>query len=55
VTGLAKSVKAVLLEMRGETRVTDAQIQQTLSEADQSRDALISRVMQQLEPMWMVF
>ncbi len=55
VTGLAKSVKAVLLEMRGETRVTEAQIQQTLSEADHSRDALISRVIQQLEPMWMVF
>jgi acetoin utilization deacetylase AcuC-like enzyme len=55
VTGLAKSVKAVLLEMRGETRVTEAKIQQTLSEADHSRDALISRVIQQLEPMWMVF
>jgi len=55
VTGLAKSVKAVLLEMRGETRVTETQIQQILSEADHSRDALISRVIQQLEPMWMVF
>jgi acetoin utilization deacetylase AcuC-like enzyme len=55
VTGLAKSVKKVLLEMRGETLVTDAQLQQVMQEADHSRDALISRVIQQLEPMWKVF
>ena len=55
VTGLAKSVKKVLLEMRGETLVTDAQLQQVMKEADHSSDALISRVIQQLEPMWKVF
>jgi len=55
VTGLAKSVKKVLLEMRGETMVTDTQLQQVLSEDDHSRDALISRVIQQLEPVWKVF
>jgi acetoin utilization deacetylase AcuC-like enzyme len=55
VTGLAKSVKKVLLEMLGETLVTDAQLQQVLQEADHSRDALISRIIQQLEPVWKVF
>lgn len=55
LTGLAQSVKAVLLEMLGETLVSEDQLKKVEKESDSSRDALINRVIQQIEPVWKVF
>jgi acetoin utilization deacetylase AcuC-like enzyme len=52
IQGLTKSVRAVLLELLGETRVTHEMLHQLASGTDERADRLIGRVRQQFEPYW---
>jgi len=52
IQGLTKCVRAVLLELLGETRVTDERLLQLASGTDERADRLIGRVRGQLEPFW---
>jgi len=53
--GLAESVKAVLLEMRDDTRTSEQDLANMEKQADSRIDPLIKRVMEQLDPIWQVF
>jgi acetoin utilization deacetylase AcuC-like enzyme len=55
IQGLRDSVKAVLLEMKGETFQTDEHLSSVESEADKGIDKIIEAVIRQIEPIWRVF
>jgi len=55
VAGLTESVKAVLREMREETRFSEDTLDRLEYEAEQSKDQTIRRVQEQISPMWNVF
>jgi acetoin utilization deacetylase AcuC-like enzyme len=52
VQGLTKCVRAVLLEMIGETRVTEGTLSRTAGETGEQADRVIERVREQLAPYW---
>jgi acetoin utilization deacetylase AcuC-like enzyme len=54
ILGLAKCVRAVLLEMLGETRVTEEMLIRIAAEADETTELLIGRLRAQFEPCWPV-
>ncbi|MDA8126899.1 MAG: histone deacetylase [Deltaproteobacteria bacterium] len=54
IQGLTKSVRAVLLEMLGETRATEEQLLGMAAEADEKADRLIGRMRRQFESRWPV-
>ncbi len=54
IQGLTKCVRAVLLELLGETRVTEGTLARLASGTDESADRLIGRVRGGLEPYWPV-
>jgi acetoin utilization deacetylase AcuC-like enzyme len=54
IQGLTKCVRAVLLELLGETRVPEETLVQLASAADGSSDRLIGRLRKQFEPYWPV-
>ena len=54
IVGLAKSVRAVLLELLGETRVTEEKLIRMAAETDETADLLIGRLRAQFEPYWPV-
>jgi Deacetylases, including yeast histone deacetylase and acetoin utilization protein len=55
IAGITESAKVVLKEMRGETRVTDEDIEVTEGRADSSIDKIIETVIKQIKPFWPVF
>jgi acetoin utilization deacetylase AcuC-like enzyme len=55
IQGLRDSVKAVLLEMRGETYQTDEHLAAIASEAEKDIDKIIQAVLTHIEPVWPVF
>jgi acetoin utilization deacetylase AcuC-like enzyme len=54
IQGLTKCVRAVLLELLGETCATEERLASLANEADAKADILIGRVRQQFEPYWPV-
>ena len=54
IQGQTKSVRSVLLELLGETRVTEDRLLQLAAGTDEKADRLIGRVRGQLEPFWPV-
>ena len=52
ITGLAESVKAVLKEMRDDTHVSEETLDKVEKEADPRIDAVIKRVVEQIDPFW---
>lgn len=54
IVGLAKSVRAVLLELLGETRVTEEKLICMAAEADEAANLLIGRLRAQFGPYWPV-
>jgi acetoin utilization deacetylase AcuC-like enzyme len=54
IQGLAKSVRAVLLELLGETRVTDEQLIRMAAETNETTELLIGRLREQFRPYWPV-
>jgi acetoin utilization deacetylase AcuC-like enzyme len=54
IQGLTKSVRSVLHELLGETRVTEETLLRMAAETDEKADRLIGRVRQQFEPYWPV-
>ncbi len=54
IQGLAKSVRAVLLELLGETRVTEEMLIRMAAETDETAELLIGRLRAQFEPYWPV-
>ena len=52
IQGQTKSVRAVLLELLGETRVTEEMLLRLAAGTDDKADRLIGRVRGQLEPFW---
>jgi acetoin utilization deacetylase AcuC-like enzyme len=54
IQGLTKCVRAVLLELLGETCATEARLASLANEADAKADILIGRARQQFEPYWPV-
>jgi acetoin utilization deacetylase AcuC-like enzyme len=54
IQGLTKSVRAVLLELLGETRVTEETLSGMAAETDKTAEHLIGRVRKQFEPYWPV-
>ncbi|HEU18183.1 MAG TPA: histone deacetylase [Deltaproteobacteria bacterium] len=55
IQGLRDSVKAVLLEMKGESYQTDETLNDVESQADSGIDTIIQTVIKQIEPTWRVF
>ncbi len=55
IQGLRDSVKAVLLEMKGESHQTDESLNDMESQADSGIDKIIQTVIKQIEPIWRVF
>ncbi len=55
VSGLTDSVKAVLQEMRGDTEVSEEDLQELEASADPVIDPLIRRVIDGIKPYWPVF
>jgi len=55
LAGLAESVKAVLLEMRDDTRTSEQELAMLEEQADSRIDPLIKKVMDQFDPIWQVF
>ncbi|MCE5264802.1 MAG: histone deacetylase [Deltaproteobacteria bacterium] len=55
VTGLTKSVRAVLLELLGETRASDATLDRLAANTDEGCSRLIARVRDKIRPFWPVF
>jgi len=53
--GLAESVKAVLMEMRDETHVSEDALDRLEYEADQGKDLTIRRVMDEIDRGWKIF
>lgn len=54
IQGLTKSVRAVLLELLGETQVTEERLLQLAAATGERADRLIGRLRGQLEPFWPV-
>jgi acetoin utilization deacetylase AcuC-like enzyme len=54
IQGLTKCVRAVLLELLGETCATEERLASLANEADAKTDILIGHVRQQFEPYWPV-
>jgi len=54
IQGLTKCVRAVLLEMLGETRVAEETLSALAAGADKKADGLIGRVRAQFKPYWPV-
>jgi acetoin utilization deacetylase AcuC-like enzyme len=54
IQGLIKSVRAVLLELLGETRVTEETLFRIAARLDEKADRQIGRVREQFEPCWPV-
>jgi len=55
VDGLTESVKLVLREMRGDTRVSEDDLYRMEYEAEQGKDQILRRVADQINPVWQVF
>jgi acetoin utilization deacetylase AcuC-like enzyme len=55
LTGLAESIKAVLIEMRDGTHVSDDTLGCMEQDADNRIDAVIQKVKDQINPIWQVF
>lgn len=55
LSGLAESVKAVLLEMRDDTRTSEQELADIVKKADSRIDSLITRVEDHIDPFWRVF
>jgi acetoin utilization deacetylase AcuC-like enzyme len=55
LSGLAESVKKVLLEMRDDSCSSEQELALLAKEADNRVDPLIKRVMEQIDPFWRVF
>jgi len=55
ITGLAESIKAVLIEMQDGTHVSDDMLDCTEQEADSRIDPVIKKVIDQINPIWQVF
>jgi acetoin utilization deacetylase AcuC-like enzyme len=55
ITGLAESIKAVLIEMQDGTHVSDDVLDCTEQEADSRIDPVIKKVIDQINPIWQVF
>jgi len=54
IQGLAKCVRAVLLELLGETRATEETLLRMAAGTDEKAEILIGQVRKQLEPYWPV-
>ena len=55
IQGLTKCVRAVLLEMIGETRVTEEMLSRMAGETDEQADRVIGRAQERIGPFWPVF
>jgi acetoin utilization deacetylase AcuC-like enzyme len=55
VEGLTEAVKAVLQEMRGDTHASEDVLDRMEYEADQGKDVIVRRVMDQINPLWQIF
>ncbi len=55
LTGLAESVKSVLIEMRDCTHTPEEMLERLDREADSHIDPVIKKVMDQINPIWQVF
>jgi len=55
LTGLAESIKSVLIEMSDGTHVSDDVLARHEQEADNHIDPVIKRVIDQINPIWRVF
>lgn len=55
IHGLTECVRAVLLEMIGETRVTEETLSRMAADTDETCTRLIGRVREKIEPFWPVF
>jgi acetoin utilization deacetylase AcuC-like enzyme len=55
ITGLAESIKSVLIEMQDGTHVSDDVLDCTEQEADNRIDPVIKKVIDQINPIWQVF
>jgi acetoin utilization deacetylase AcuC-like enzyme len=55
IEGLTESIKAMLGEMRGDTHTSEHDLDRLEYEADQGKDVIIRRVMDQINPFWQVF
>ena len=52
---LAESIKAVLIEMRDGTHVTNDVLARIEQEANNNIDPVIKRVIDQINPIWQLF
>jgi acetoin utilization deacetylase AcuC-like enzyme len=52
ISGLAESIKAVLIEMKDGTHVTDDELNRIADEADSNTDPVIKKVIDQINPYW---
>lgn len=55
VQGLAKSVRAVLQELLGETCATEETLNRMMANTDESCSRLIGKVREKIRPFWPVF
>jgi acetoin utilization deacetylase AcuC-like enzyme len=55
IQGLTKSVRAVLQELLGETRVTEETLNRMIADTDETCSRLIGRVREKISPFWPVF
>jgi acetoin utilization deacetylase AcuC-like enzyme len=55
IQGLTKSVRAVLQELLGETRVTEETLNRMTADTDETCSRLIGRVREKIGPFWPVF
>jgi acetoin utilization deacetylase AcuC-like enzyme len=55
LTGLAESIKAVLIEMRDGTHVSDDTLGGMERAADSRIDPVVKKVMDQINPIWQIF
>jgi acetoin utilization deacetylase AcuC-like enzyme len=54
VLGLTRSVRAVLLELLGETQVTEETLSRMAAETDETCSRLIGRVREKIGPFWKI-
>ena len=55
LTGLAESIKSVLIEMRDGTHASEDTLNRNEQDADSRIDPVIKKVMDQINPIWQVF